>query len=297
MLTFDRENYISAFSDILSLRDLADSTINNYLSYLNQFFDYVDSEFPGRKPDDLTWEEIRSYFRLLKDVRKLNNRSINPRIAQLCDFFYYVLHREWDRYQIPYLKYDVYLPPVPTGEEMETIILTLGNLKYQCIIALMYSAGLRVSEAVALRYKDICRSRMQIHVAKSKNRSERKAILAQRTLNMLIYYWLSQGKPNDPEAYLFPGQKPGSHISKESVRIVMRDHLSSLGWQDKGYTPHSCRHCFGLTLYESGADLLAIRDAMGHKSLSSTVVYASLGIGSDHGLKSPFDTRRQKGRG
>ena len=57
----------------------------------------------------------------------------------------------------------------------------------------------------------------------------------------------------------------------------------------RGFTPHSCRHCFGLVLYESGADLLAIRDAMGHKSLSSTTVYASLGIGSDHGLTSPLD--------
>jgi len=69
----------------------------------------------------------------------------------------------------------------------------------------------------------------------------------------------------------------------------MKEHLDSIGMGDRGFTPHSCRHCFGLTLYELGVDLLAIRDAMGHKSINSTTLYVSLGIGSDHGIKSPFD--------
>ena len=282
----NKDHYTNAFSDILSLRDLADSTIKNYISYLNQFLDFLELFLGGIRPEDVSWEQLRTYILHLKTDRKLNNRSINPHIAQLRDFFRYVLHRDWDPYQVPFLKYDSYLPAVPTKQEMEHIIMTMANLMCQCIVAIMYSAGLRVSEAVRLRYEDISRTRMQIHVTVSKNRAERKAILAKKTLDMLTNYWFRCGKPM---GYLFPGQKPGSHICKESVRLVMKRHLKSLGMQDKGYTPHSCRHCFGLALYESGADLLAIRDAMGHKSLGSTVVYASLGIGSDHGLISPFD--------
>ena len=171
---------------------------------------------------------------------------------------------------------------------MEKIIYSMDFNKYQCIIALMYSAGLRVSEALGLRYGDISFSRMQIHVAKTKNRAERKAILAEKMKNRVYWHWVSSGKP-DKDGFLFPGQKPGKPLSDESVRRVMKAHLSSIGMADCGYTPHSCRHCFGLTLYESGADLLAIRDAMGHKSINSTTVYVSLGIGSDHGLASPLD--------
>ena len=78
----------------------------------------------------------------------------------------------------------------------------------------MYSSGLRVSEAVRLRYSDISKERMQIHVAKSKNRSERKAILAKKTLNCIYWQWVRSGKP-DPDEYIFPGQKPGTHISTE----------------------------------------------------------------------------------
>lgn len=282
----NRENYTKPFSEILSLRDLAESTVRNYLSYLNRFLDFLELFLGGTLPEDVTWDQLRSYIRYLQNDRRLNNRSINPHIAQLRDFFRYVLHRDWDTYQVPFLKFNSYLPAVPTKREMEHIIMTMQNLMYRCILAVMYSAGLRVSEAVRLTYDDISRTNMQIHVAVSKNRAERKAILAKKTLDMLTVYWFRCGRP---KGYLFSGQKKGSHISEETVRLIMKRHLKSIGMQDKGYTPHSCRHCFGLVLYESGADLLAIRDAMGHKSLGSTVVYVSLGIGSGHGLISPFD--------
>ena len=285
---FNRDSYVTKFTDMLTLRDLAESTVNNYTSYLNQYLDFIDSSLGGKLPENVTWEEVRSYILYLKEVRKLSNRTINPHIAQLIFFFKYVLHRDWDRYQVPFLRYDEYLPAVPTKSEMEKIIYSMARTKYQCIIALMYSAGLRVSEAVSLRYEDISAERMQIHVAKSKNRAERKAILAKKMLNRLCWHWVDSGKPDKSE-YLFPGQKSGTHLSKESVRRVMKDHLISIGMGERGFTPHSCRHCFGLTLYESGADLLSIRDAMGHKSINSTTVYASLGIGSDHGLTSPMD--------
>ena len=282
----DRQKYVDPFREILSLRDLADSTVSNYLSYLNQYLDFIERSLDGKVPEDVTWEEVRAYLLQLKNLRKLNNRSINPHIAQLRDFYRYVLHKDWDRYQVPFLKYDEYLPSVPTKREMEEIIGTMSDLKYKCIIAIMYSAGLRVSEAVRLTYKDISRTRMQIHVAKSKNRSERKAILAHKTVDLLTLYWRTCGKPM---GYLFPGQREGSHITQESVRKTMQRHLSSIGMGERGFTPHSCRHCFGLTLYESGADLIAIRDAMGHKSIGSTTLYVSLGVGSDHRLTSPFD--------
>lgn len=284
----NRNSYVTKFTDMLTLRDLAESTVNNYTSYLDQFLDFIDTSLGGKLPEDVSWEEIRSYIHYLKDIRKLNNRSINPHIAQLIFFFKYVLHKDWDRYQVPFLRYDEYLPAVPTKAEMEMIIYSMGRTKYQCIIALMYSAGLRVSEVVRLRYEDISAERMQIHVAKSKNRAERKAILARKMLNRLYWHWVDSGKPDKSE-YLFPGQKPGTHLSKESVRRVMKAHLVTIGLGDRGFTPHSCRHCFGLTLYEAGADLLSIRDAMGHKSVNSTTVYVSLGIGSDHGLTSPLD--------
>ena len=86
---FNRDDYVTRFTDMLTLRDLADSTVNNYTSYLNKYLDFVESSLGGKLPEDVSWEEIRSYILQLKKVRNLNNRSINPHIAQLIFFFKY----------------------------------------------------------------------------------------------------------------------------------------------------------------------------------------------------------------
>ena len=76
-------SYLCQHEDILSFRDLAVGTVNTYVSYLSQFIDWTES-FLGAKPlPDISWEEIRSYIRYLKDVRSLNPRTINVHIAQL----------------------------------------------------------------------------------------------------------------------------------------------------------------------------------------------------------------------
>ena len=72
--------------DILSIRDLATGTIATYTSYLTDYINWVEENLPGRSLSDVTWEEIRSYEKYLKDVRKLNPRTINVFISHLRDF-------------------------------------------------------------------------------------------------------------------------------------------------------------------------------------------------------------------
>ena len=166
-------DYVQKHLDILSLRDLAPGTISTYISYLDEFLSWVAKELPGKDLSGLTFEEIRSYMHYLKDIRGLNNRTINVHIAQLRDFFLYVLHRDWDRYQVPYLRFDQYLPAVPTRQEVDAIIGSISNSKHKAGIAVLYSSGLRVSELCRLRCGDITASKNCIYVSRSKNRSGR----------------------------------------------------------------------------------------------------------------------------
>ena len=286
------ENYLASIqkhTDILSLRDLAPSTVATYTSYLKQFLEWVEKELPGKKLPDLTYEEIRSYMHYLKDIRKLNNRTVNVHIAQLRDFFRYVLHRDWDPYEIPYLRFDEHLPSVPTREEIDTIINSLSNRKHMAELAVLYSSGLRVSELCRLRCGDIQVSKNRIYVSRSKNRSDRYAVLSSKALKILkaYVYWDCHGAAKTD--WLFPGQKEGTSICTQSVYNVLKAQLASLGWQEKGFNCHSLRHAFGVHLYEAGTDLIAIKEAMGHKSLSSTQIYLSLGIGNGRSVKSPYD--------
>ena len=282
-------NYIQKHTDILSLRDLAPGTISSYISYLKQFLEWAETELSEKDLSELTYEELRSYLLYLKDVRGLNNRTINVHIAQMRDFFHYVLHRDWDPYEIPFLRYDEYLPSVPTKQEVDTIINTLSNRKHKAEIALLYSSGLRVSELCRMRCGDIYRKKNAIYVSRSKNRSDRYAVLSANALEILTDYVRTDYRDATKSDWLFPGQKTGSPVCTQTVYNVLKNHLEELGWQKKGFNCHSLRHAFGLHLYEAGTDLISIKEAMGHKSLSSTEIYLSLGIGNGRSVKSPYD--------
>lgn len=283
------EALVSKQKEIFSFRDLAEGTISTYISYLIQFIEWVESELSGKPVRDVSWAEIRSYVDYLRTVRRIGNRTVNVHIAQLHHFFHYVLKREWDRYEVPFLRYDTYLPNVPTVEEMNAIIDSIPNIKHKAEIALLYSSGIRVSELCRLRCRDIQMSRNRIFISRSKNRSERYAVLSEKALRILIEYIRLCHKGASREDWLFPGQEPGSAVSDQSVRNVFNKAVQRIGLTDRGFVLHSCRHAFGLHLYEAGTDIVAIKEALGHKSLSSTEVYLTLGIGNGRSVKSPYD--------
>lgn len=279
---------LNKHKDILSFRDLAAGTAATYVSYMTSYILWVESELPGRPLSEVTWEEVRSYIRYLRDVRKLNPRTINVHISQLRDFYYYVLKKDWDRREIPLLHFDERLPIVPAKEEILTVIESAHNPKHRAEIALLYSSGIRVSELCRLHCGDIIRSRNCIYVSRSKNRSDRYAVLSDRAFGDLVSY-VRAYHITDSDGWLFPGQKDGTHICPQSVANVFQKQLSLTGLSGRGFNLHSLRHAFGLHLYESGTDIMSIKEAMGHKSLKSTTVYLTLGIGNGRNVKSPYD--------
>ena len=120
----------------------------------------------------------------------------------------------------------------------------------------MYSSGLRISEVCHLRYEDIQRSSMRIHIRRSKNRTERFAPLSKFALDILTQYWFECGRPKE---WLFPKQ---TNLSKPIDTFFLSRHIHEhekrLGWP-KRITCHSFRHALGTHLYENGTDLLTIR--------------------------------------
>lgn len=283
------KDYLNQHIDILSFRDLAPGTVATYASYMTQFIEWNESTLFAKSLADITWAELRSYIKYLKDIRKLNPRTVNVHIAQLRDFYQYVLHRDWDRYQIPFLHYDDLLPKVPTKVEVNSIIDAVYNPKHKAELALLYSSGIRVSELTRLKCGDIYHSKHYIYISRSKNRSDRFAILSEKAYGLLVTYIRTFHPSATKEDWLFPGQKAGSHIHQQSVYNTFKKWLTVLNLSDAGYTLHSLRHAFGLHLYESGTDIMAIKEAMGHKSLSSTSVYLTLGIGNGRSVTSPYD--------
>ena len=275
--------------DILSFRDLSIQTVANYTSCMTSYIEWVEENLPGRELSSVTWEEVRSYFRYLSKIKEYSNSTVNIHIAQLRDFYYYVLCKDWDKRQVPSLRIDERLPIVPTKEQVNSIIEAITNPKHKAEIALLYSSGIRVSELCRLHCGDIKKTKNCIYISRSKNRSDRYAILSGKAYLLLVDYIRKAYKGAKPGDWLFPGQTEGKHINPQSVRNIINNMAESIGLGDKGYNPRSLRHAFGLHLYEAGVDLMSIKEAMGHKSLSSTTVYLTLGIGNGRSVKSPYD--------
>ena len=275
--------------DILSFRDLAVGTVATYTSYMTTYIQWVEENLPTRELSSVTWDQIRSYVRYLKDIKGLNPRTINVHISQLRDFYYYVLHKDWDKREVPFLHFDEHLPIVPTRDQVNAIIDSIDNPKHKAEIALLYSSGIRVSELCRLHCGDIHRSKNCIYISRSKNRSDRYAVLSDKAYDLLVLYIRSVYPGAKQQDWLFPGQKHGAHICEQSVYNIFVRHLAMNGLKDSGFNLHSLRHAFGLHLYESGADLMSIKEAMGHKAFSSTTVYLTLGIGNGRSVKSPYD--------
>lgn len=280
------EKYLDSFREMISLRGLTDHTLSSYCTYIRSYLVYL-SDILHKLPEDVTWDELRDYIRWIQKQRNLSDRTMNASISQLRFFTIYVLHKPWDDTQLPMRKFDSYLPYVPTKEVVRLFIDTLPTLKQQAMVALMYSSGLRVGEVCRLKYSDIQRSSMRIHVTNSKNRSDRYAVLSQKALDLLTQYWFACGRPTD---WLFPASQDPARPCRTAVlsRQVL-EHRKKLGLDPK-LNCHSFRHAFGTHLYESGADLLTIKELLGHRSLTSTVIYIHLAPYTSRRISSPFDS-------
>ena len=279
------DKYLDPFREMISLRGLTDHTLKNYCTYIRAYLDYL-TNILHKSPEDVSWDELRDYIRWLQKSRELSDRTVNCAISQLRFFTLYVLHKPWDDTQLPMRKFDTYHPYVPTRHEVQLFLGSLPTLKQKAMVSLMYSSGLRIGEVCRLKYGDIHRSSMRIHISKTKNRSDRYTLLSQRALDILTEYWYEYGRPMD---WLFPAKQDPLRPCKTAVlnRQVL-EHRIKLNLNSK-LNCHSFRHAFATHLYESGTDLLTLKELLGHKSINSTVIYIHLASHSSRKIYSPFD--------
>lgn len=279
------DNYLYSFREMISLRGLTCHTLKNYCTYIRAYLDYL-TNILHKQPEEVSWQELRDYIRWLQKSRGLSDRTINCAISQLRFFYMYVLHKPWDDTQLPMRRFDTYLPYVPSKQETWQFISTIPDLKQKTMVAIMYSSGLRIGEVCRLRYEDVDRKTMRLHITHGKNRNDRFAILSHTALDLLTRYWFEYGRPR---GFLFPKQNGEDRpIDTFFLSRHIHAHEDRLGWERR-LTCHSFRHAFGTHLYEDGTDLLTIKALLGHKSLHSTTIYVHLASCGTHGAVSPFD--------
>lgn len=178
-----------------------------------------------------------------------------------------------------------YLPEVLSLEEIKTILDSTHNLKHKTLLALVYSAGLRIGEAINLKISDIDSKRMLIHVKMAKGNKDRYTLLSPMFLDLLREYY----KTYRPIKYLFEGQTGGPYTSK-SAQQVLKKALRLAGIQGRRITLHTLRHSFATHLLESGTDIRYIQALLGHNSPKTTMIYTHVSEQRLQKIKNPFDS-------
>ena len=114
-----------------------------------------------------------------------------------------------------------------------------------------------------------------------------------RLKGILYEYWKQCCPHAKPDDWLFPGQKPGSHITKGSLDRVFRKRIQELGWESRGYSFHSLRHAQALHYYQSGADLFQVQQRLRHRTITSTLIYVQLDakLKERRYIENPFDAK------
>jgi site-specific recombinase XerD len=195
-----------------------------------------------------------------------------------------ILKKPVDSSTIPWPKGEKKLPIVLSAEEVTTLLSSIDNLKHKCIIWLIYSAGLRISEAVYLTVDDIDFDRMQIHIRKAKGKKDRCSILSRKAADIIQQYL----KEYQPAKWLFQGQKGGNYTVK-SIQMIFHKALDKTSIK-KHATVHTLRHSFATHLLENGTDLRYIQELLGHSNSKTTEIYTHVTRISLQKIQSPLDS-------
>lgn len=264
-------DYFSAFIQVLQTRKLSKNTVRVYVSYIKSYLAYLDAlQIP---PELASYQDMRDFLDWIQSERNLSDRTINMIISYLQFFQLYVLHKDWDKTQIPFRAFNTYLPYTPSPAEVKRFLDASDNLKVRLSIAILYATGMRLDELCHLRCSDIMHSPRKIYIRHSKNHSDRYVPLPESIWQMILQYWYSLPDDRRPREWLFTQQTRLDHpMDKQWIQREVLNLRKSLGI-DSRISAHSFRHAYATRCYENGMDLLTLKAYMGHNSINSTCIY------------------------
>ena len=268
-----------AYADKLRIRKYSESTYNTYGVYFKKFL----AAHPNIDPKDISEEQIITH--VINTVKQHNyaTKTQNQIINAIKFYYEKVLGMKKREYWIPRPRKEFKLPVVASEEEIVRMLVATNNLKHQCIIGMLYSAGLRRGELTALRIADVDFDRYQVIVRGGKGKKDRISLLSERMAIALRKYI----KEYQPTYWLFEGSDRKQY-SGVSIGVIVREAAKKAGIR-KAISPHVLRHSFATHLMDKGTDTRYIQELLGHASLKTTAIYAHVSKKDLNKIVSPLD--------
>jgi integrase/recombinase XerC len=274
-------------------RNAAEHTIKSYREDLTALLEFLEDErgqLPA--PRQLTPSDLRQYVAALHEAGYAKS-SVARHLASLRSFFRFALRQQLvDHNPAKPLRNprpDRKLPHFLTTKEIQQLLSAppanepLG-LRDRAILETMYSAGLRVSETVAVDDEDLDLAEQLVRI-RGKGRRERLAPLGRYAIEALEQWLARRQLAGDvgPQRPVFVN-KFGRRLTTRSVARMLQKYLTQTGL-DLRTTPHTLRHSFATHLLDRGADIRSVQELLGHKSLVTTQIYTHV---STSGLRQAY---------
>jgi len=317
---YEKPKLLDQVRNSLRQRNYSYRTEQAYVSWIKRFILFHNK----RHPDEMGAKEIEEYLTYLAVDQKVAPATQSQALNSILYLYKQILKRDVGAIQALRPRTSKHLPTVLTPEEASKI-LTLLNGQIQLMAKLLYGSGLRVSEVLRLRVKDIEFGQSQILVRDSKGNKDRVTMLPQSLREPLkkhiskvkilyeadqknnvngveLPYALEKKYPSAGKEWAWQWVFPSDNLSKDPrTGIVRRHHRygSSLRKRikaaakkagvQKPVTPHTFRHSFATHLLENNYDIRTVQELLGHKSVKTTMIYTHVLNKGASAVQSPLD--------
>jgi len=278
-------SYIEKFLNyIKNRRRYSEHTSRAYKNDLFHFLDYLGEDKSIIKINKYDLHEYVTFI-----SKSISSKTLSRKVATMKSFFKFLSDEEFISYNIGKSiktpKVGKKLPNHVSINEMEVFFKkTLNEIDIShrdlLVIDILYSTGIRVSECASILIRDINLDKKTIKVL-GKGGKERIVVFGDETKKNLINY-LDAMSENKEKYFLFPTPTNKKSLKKKSITTrtiynIVKKYIKLVSNNEK-LGPHSLRHSFATHLLQRGSDLMAIKDLLGHESLSSTQIYTHLDV-------------------
>lgn len=276
---------IKRFKKFLQVeKGLSQNSIYSYTYDLKKFSEFLSSK--NKNIMDANQDDIRQFLKFEKISKNNSSRTLARSLAAIRQFYNFLSDNLEGTIQNPTEKIETpqvekSLPDFLTVNELDKLFNSISEeesyeLRDKTIFELLYSSGLRISEAIDLKLSDIDFENSFIHVI-GKGDKERLVPAGKEALRLLNKY-IKESRTaiigsRDSE-FLFVSKK-GSQLNRKSVWRLLKNYVTRTEIQ-KNITPHTLRHSFATHLIENGADLRSVQELLGHMDISTTQVYTHM---------------------
>ncbi|MEC8946571.1 MAG: site-specific tyrosine recombinase/integron integrase [Candidatus Neomarinimicrobiota bacterium] len=280
-------SHLDDFSRILKIeRNYSNNTISSYLSDLKSFDSFLEKN--GIDFEKLNNKHTKLFFRDLSK-KKFSPRTIKRKFSSLSSYFNFLLDRRIIKNNplngVFTPKIPKILPEILTIEEINSIFLAaesskneILSLRDRCILEMLYSSGLRVSEVCELKINNI---QFDLDLIRFFGKGSKERIIP------LTYYarkWLKKylsesrkilsSRSKKSSNYVFLSNN-GLSLTRMAIWLSVKKYVNSAGVLKK-ISPHTFRHSFATHLIDGGANLIEVQALLGHADISTTEIYTHL---------------------